>query len=133
MIAMRCSYLNLPLLLINLTPEEQIRYSSTALVFYPNIVSLSQIYSMMSQRLVEDRLTFLQSGRMFAVCPNSRQSILNCRIDPITHLPMLNMSGQGPQTTMDQTNEGNTEVICGSFGKFLENVVTNTCKDRRGV
>lgn len=37
--------------------EEQIRYSTEKGVFYPNVVTLSQIYSMMCQRYIEDGVT----------------------------------------------------------------------------
>lgn len=37
--------------------EEQIRYSTEKGLFYPNVVTLSQIYSMMCQRYIEDGVT----------------------------------------------------------------------------
>lgn len=70
---------NIPLVLINWTPEEQKMYADTTAVVYPNIVTLSQIYSMMCQRLMEDGV--IMSGETPVVDPHTN-------IDPITHQPI---------------------------------------------
>ena len=57
-------------MLINWTQFEQKLYSDTTKVVYPNVVTLSQIYSMICQRLVEDGV----------------------KIDPITHQPVTSNS-----------------------------------------
>lgn len=44
-------------MLIDWTKEEQMRYSTEKGVIYPNVVTLSQIYSMMCQRFTEDGVT----------------------------------------------------------------------------
>lgn len=65
--------------MINWTPEEQKLYADTTVVVYPSIVTLSQIYSMMCQRLMEDGV--IMSGDTPVVDPHAN-------IDPITHQPI---------------------------------------------
>lgn len=45
------------MLLIDWNREEQIEYATNKIVHYPNVVTLSQIYSMMCQRYIEDGIT----------------------------------------------------------------------------
>ena len=72
--------------MINWTQFELKLYSDTAKVVYPNVVTLSQIYSMICQRLVEDGIIQRTTGEIEEMVNSS------VKIDPITHQSIANNS-----------------------------------------
>ena len=76
------------MLLIDWTAEEQSRYADQAQVFYPNVIMLSQVYSMLCQQFVEDGMISGMDSEVRmeeAIMGGTQRSV---QIDPVTHQPV---------------------------------------------